>query len=398
MLRCAFVLLLASGVSPCAALADRPLDDDRPAAIPHQPAYRQALDDLHLPADPTAAHVTAYLAEVARLTGDQTRHTGLKRTDPQQAMLQGLADDHMDQLIAARDDFPVLRYYLLPIIREEINRRAGPDLDALQQLDVPTHSQGAAVLEFLDRLEDITENQHRLGKNDPQITLLIELATHQPQAVIDALDRPSLRYHATRALKQSITSEQKALVIDALEHQPRLIGLVVDRGWEADARDHIIQVLANDQASAPWVWTSALARLEDPATYDVLRHQLVRTRCNRAYYELLHDLPGINLDAAVAQAWRRVQAGPLHERELRNVSLIAVRHGHAEALGVLIQALPTGDDAVADSTARQTRRAVMEHTGVDAENRDLKDWWEQHRDAIDFNPQTQQFYVASGLM
>ncbi|MEM6551552.1 MAG: hypothetical protein AAF750_05445 [Planctomycetota bacterium] len=364
-----------------------------------EPPYKAELMALTLPDDADERAVWAYLQRLSALTANQMPHEPLKRSDPQQAMLEALAESHMALLLTAHDDLPTLRFYLRPIVREALAIRDGPDRKALAGLVTPSGEDAQAIRRFLDELERLTQNQKRLGRDDPQVRLMTALGHRNPAALIDAMHRPALRYHGRIAIRQVIDQQHRDLVLSRLLEQPRLISVVIAQGWVEDARGLIVQGLIEGRPKAPWVWTSALVRLEDPETYPALRVQLVRSRGSRAYYELMEDLPGIDLDEPIAQAWRLVAQQPLHVHELQTVSLIAVRHGHQPALRVLIDALPTGDDEAADHNQRRLRERVLEHIEPQLSNDGIKAWLDdaEAEEALDFNPQTRRFYVSTGV-
>ncbi|MEM1210964.1 MAG: hypothetical protein AAGI68_01570 [Planctomycetota bacterium] len=354
---------------------------------------------LELPEHANERAVWVYLEQLSVITANQMPHAPLRRTDPQQRMLEALSETHMDLLLAAHDGLPTLRFYLRPIVRDALAERDGPDRAALARLSVPASDDAQAARRFVDDLERLTQNQKRMGRDDPQVELLSALGEVNAAALIEAMHRPALRYHGRIAIRRVINERHREVVLDRLLEQPQLISVVIAQGWVEDARGLLIRGLIEGRPQAPWVWTSALVRLEDPATYPALRVQLVRSRGNRAYYELMESLPGIDLDEPIAQAWRLVAQQPRHDRELETVSLIAVRHGHLPALRVLIDALPTGDAEAADVNQRRLREQVLEHIEPSLDNPGIKAWLAdaESDNTLDFNPQTRRFYVSAGI-
>lgn len=381
-LSCAF----AAGVS-----AQVPLHVDAPAA-PRAAGLMPGVDPL--PEHPTPEQVRVYVMQIAEVTDALPNNP--QRDDPQAALLEALADDHLDQLVQAHESYPQLRYYLEPIIHREIARRGGPDAERLAAVTLGEDADEDAAWSYVLDLAHATIGQRRVSANDPQVAMLEALADGHMGVLIDAIRLPELRFYALLAVRRTADESHKETVIGALCDQPRLIGVLRQHGWAEEARDQLILGLERGVDYMPRTWVQVMVELEDTATYDALALHLVRARCSRTYYYLMCDLPGIRLDTAVRSGWEAVHTAPTHPRELREVSEIAVAHGHLPALDHLVSLLPSDDETLTGRNAA-LRTLVLTHIAFSGSNSEVRDWLDTNRDLLVFDPAGRVFYVGGQL-
>ncbi len=384
-------VLLASALLAPTAPAQPPAGDVAPPAVP-QRAILPGVDPL--PPDATPIEVQRHLEQIAEATDALGRDP--RRDDPQTDLLEALAQEHLDELVQAHERYPQLRYYLDPIIHREIARRGGPDAERLEGITLPPGADAAAAWSYVTDIARATVGQRRVSATDPQVDMLQALADEHMRILIDAVELQEIRFYALLAVRRSAINRHKDTIINALPDQPRLIGVVRQQGWTADARDALILGMERGIDYMPRTWVQAVAELQDPTTYDALAIHLVRMRGAAPYYTLMCDLPGIDLDAAVALSWDRVCFAPTHARELLEVSEIAVAHGHRPALDHLVSLLAqeTVEGEPPDESVRHTVRAHLEYDGDDAA---LPDWYHANRDRLRFSRDSRCFYVAGQL-
>ncbi|XAM00412.1 hypothetical protein OT109_03285 [Phycisphaeraceae bacterium D3-23] len=358
------------------------------------PAEVRLLGVVPLPEHPTAAEVGLHLQAIAEAT--QALQQAPQRDDPQAALLDALADDYLDELVQAHEMYPVLRYYLDPIIHREIAQRGGPDIDRLSSIVLRDGADERAAWSYVMDIARATRGQRRVSANDVQVEMLQALAAEHMRVLIDAIELDELRFYALLAVKRTADASHKDIIIAALPDQPRLIGLLRQHGWAEDARDTLIMGLEQGVDYMPRTWVQVMVELNDPATYDALALHLARSRGSRTYYNLMRTLPGIELDSAVCAAWERVNTTPNDARELREVSEIAVGHGHAGALAHLVALLPS-DDMPTTQYDAAIRQAVLAHIEFLGSNSQIKAWHEANKDRLVFSVQGSEFYAAGML-
>jgi hypothetical protein len=137
------------------------------------------------------------------------------------------------------------------------------------------------------------------------------------------------------ALTAGATEEQKPAVMGHLAQEPRLVGVILNRGWLDEARDSLYALLQR-AGGLEREELRALAWFEDPRTYPRLLAEF-EARPSLAYYALLRRLPGISpaLDASVIRIWRRrppvIRSADV-DWDTAPVVAMALRRGEAEAL------------------------------------------------------------------
>jgi len=131
-----------------------------------------------------------------------------------------------------------------------------------------------------------------------------------------------------------------------------------------------------------------VASFEDPETYDRLIDCFVN-QGNRAHtYNVIRKLDGINLEDAVARAWKRAKYE--QEYETNTMIPIAIAYGHQDALRLGIVDILGGDS---DSYRREVRKAVRKHTGIEGSDDALVAWFAENGENLVFDKETGLFQV-----
>jgi len=275
------------------------------------------------------------------------------------------------------------------------DRANGPDTDALARIELPAHPDEEDVAVYVGKIAALTENQSSFSSTDPQIEMLMRAGRYYPQVLLD-FQNTRLSFYARRALDQIIDDSHKQLVIDNLRAHPTLITLVNEHGWESDAKPVLLAELRNPTQYLSPQWITALTKLSDPSTYDALADYLADGPNPSYTYHVICDLPGIELDAAVAKAWRRHADSPsIYMRG--QMAEIAIRHGHIDALGALIE-LAANPEARFTFNGKRPRQIVDEHIEQTGDDEALLRWYEQHKDRIFYNAVRKKYYVQKQLV
>ena len=363
---------------------------EEPVSVEQAVAALEALDD-----EATRSDVWNRLEDLSEAIEQLSGHEP-SRDDDAQAVLTELAHAHTETLVNAYAKFEPLRYYLRPLVEEAILRSGGPDLARLDMIVLPEQASEDQAWVYIRDLVRATQGQRRISINDPQVDKLIALGKEHMPLLLQTLEMPALQYYASAAVREAADDAHKQLIIDALLDHEQLIMVIQRNGWQSEARDQIMRGLDRGINYTPRVWVQALADLQDPATYDTLALQLYRVRCSKYYYLVVKDLPGIDLDQAVFASWEVVHTSPTHARELREVSQIAVSHGHLGALAHLISLLPNEAPAH-PGRADEIRAAILDHIDFAGSDEQVRDWFEQNQDQMRFSRSDRRFYVAGGL-
>jgi hypothetical protein len=186
----------------------------------------------------------------------------------------------------------------------------------------------------------------------------------------------------------------KAAVLRALAGDPALVDLVVRFNWQADCRDTLIAALRDpEKNSLPRGWITAVAKLQDPATYPDLKAYLVRTRYRQSTYNEIRRLPGIDLRETVDASWKRAKSGT--PAEVTDAAAMAADVGYPDALETLVNILRAGDFNEPQQITRALTlvRRYVPATGNAAA---LVAWYDANKDRLTFSAGQRKFMPAAG--
>ena len=106
-------------------------------------------------------------------------------------------------------------------------------------------------------------------------------------------------------------------------------------------------------------------------------------------YRAIRDLPGIDLEGAVGQAWERAK----REGVWQTVSMAeaAIEFGHVDALERAVNGLDYGPSAA--GYMRNARQVVLRHIDFYGTNGEIRRWFHANKDRLTFDPETRKFRV-----
>lgn len=259
----------------------------------------------------------------------------------------------------------------------------------LAEVALPGNPSRAEIKTYIQKIHNISATQSNFSPRDPQVAMLLEVGSENIDLlVVSFADQPS--HYETYAIKKLAKPKDKDLILKHLEQQPQLAETVVKFGWENDARNILLSGLKNSEY-LPGVWLKAVAGFNDPETYPLLTGFLVNGSNRDSTYGIIKDLPGIELEAAVAKAWRRAKYEQDWAR--RDMIPIAIAHGHTDALAAATQEL--GNDDLPGYQRKKIRKSIATHTGIRGTDEELKDWYLANKGRLHFEEETKLF-VAEG--
>ncbi|MDD2237702.1 MAG: hypothetical protein PHG65_10900, partial [Kiritimatiellae bacterium] len=201
--------------------------------------------------------------------------------------------------------------------------REGPDQEILATIVLPENPTREDVIDYVKEILTDSDCQRRYSSRDPQVDMLVAVGPEN----LDVLLMDGYQYYAFLAVKQLAGPEHKELIIAQLPDYHNLIDVVVGQGWVDEVSDTLVAELKKDPENLPTAWIKAVADLKDPATYDDLKRYLIRGNGRSGTYGAIKDLPGIDLQDAVDQAWRRVRYDA-HDYQKRDMVSVAIQYGH----------------------------------------------------------------------
>ena len=266
----------------------------------------------------------------------------------------------------------------------------GPDVEALGAIKLPQNPTKQQVREYVNQILQASQGQNTFSTDDPQVRMLMAVGPENLDVLLEASATQGLDdVYATVAIAALARDEHKKMVLDALRYNHGLAKVVLEKGWEQDARDILVAGLERGARYLPTEWVEAVARLRDPKTYDALKGFLI-SGSNRSFtYDVIKRLPGIDLTDAVAQAWETAQFEG--KWEAARMAPAAVEFGHKDALEYIIDSLdePEGSpDAVYGG-----RAAIMRYTEARGTTEEIRKWYEANRDKLVWDAAAKKFRV-----
>jgi len=264
-------------------------------------------------------------------------------------------------------------------------------------------------LKHLRRISEICATSSGSGlasSTDPQVSALVEVGREHFELLLQSLmsrvdgsASPQENWrgqtHLEFAVAELANEENKPLILKYLQDYKLLVRIVVNRGWEQDAKPILRSALLSallDPNSTPYVhveWIRAMVKLEDPSIYPYLREYLIRGRNKEHTYNAIQKLPMIDLAGAVTAAWAQAATDPDTSPLFAQ---IAAEYGLQDALSFLVKAAtqPTPEKGARDTRAAASKafRTVTDFTGPDDQ---LQKWFEEKRLLLEFDSEKHKF-------
>ena len=272
-------------------------------------------------------------------------------------------------------------------------RSQGPNLRRLAEIKLPNLADPDQVQTYILAILDASQGQNSWSSRDPQVAMLTELGSENVPALIKALDLAGDMggYHVKYAITILADEQSKSLILAALPIHHELVEVVVQRGWEQEAKATLLaEIESAGSAQLPTEWITAIANLNDPATYPMLRHYFINGPNRYWTYKEIKNLPIDDLPGAVAEAWERSKHDDDCNRQY--MAIAALPYGHVDALAVLIELL-TSSETDNQWLARETRPAIFQVIDFRGSNAELAKWFAEHREHLRFDTETKKYVI-----
>ena len=265
------------------------------------------------------------------------------------------------------------------------NTKAKDNIEKLAAIELPDDPSRADVKTYIQKIQNISATQSSFGTRDPQVGMLTDIGAEHLDLLIEASGGRD--YYLRRAIENLAAEEHKELILAHLGEHFHLAKSVVKFGWQEEARKTLLDGLKYSE-DLPKSWLQSVARFQDPETYPLLTDYLIRARHRDDAYDEIKDLPGIELDEAVAKAWKNAQYDGW---ERLNTIPLALQFGHKDALSAITIAL--NDESTHSSWNNKLRKSFSQHTGISGSDEELRIWYLANKDRLRFNPETKMFVV-----
>ena len=275
--------------------------------------------------------------------------------------------------------------------RERLTR--GPDLEKLNKIRLPDNPTKEQVREYVRNIDEATRGQHFFSTDDPQVRMLAAVGSDNVDVLLESLDGAFGfdNFYTMEVLRQLVGPEHKGLILRHLPWKQGLVTLVLGQGWVDDARETLLKGLRTRPRHLLGEWIQAVAQFKDPKTYEDLKWYLIHGHDPESTYEVIKDLPGLDLKETVENAWDVKKLSG--EYEAYQMAKVAVRFGNVEALAEIVRM--AAERARDDWEAAEARRLVWRLTGYAGSGKELMEWFQTNKDKLVFNPETGTFSVKA---
>lgn len=262
----------------------------------------------------------------------------------------------------------------------------------LDEVKLPEHASKQQVRDYLRALQIALQRQEaNHSEQDVLLSKLLKVGPDNLDVLIDERSDHGSRFQWTLqdAIAHLVRPQDKALVLDSLEIDPELIGVVVKQGWVADAHATLAREIALRKQGLPSQWPLVLASLNDPATYGDLVWYFINTYDRGHLFAAIKDLPGIDLAKAVDAAWKKTRLDPHRAQE---TIAAAAQFGHPDAIDVAVKLIDTGDDSYGGVVL--ATEMLKHYTPATGDKKAVVAWVKAHRDKLVFDPVGKKFVLT----
>ncbi len=268
-------------------------------------------------------------------------------------------------------------------------------LQAMTGLKLPRRASKDQVRAYVQKIADLSQRNIRAEFSHPQYAMLERVGPQNVDVLLEHLnsqEQGTIHYYMRYTIQKLVREEHKSLILRWLELEHELIPVVLQQGWQEDAKPILVKRLAEHPRLVPTEWIDAVVRLQDPDTYEALRWYLVNGVNNAFTYESIRTLPGIQLDEAVAGLWQKTESWTGRDASFRpKIAAIATYHGVVDALGFAVDSL--GKEWGRRYTVETPRGVILKHTEARGSDEELREWWTQNKDVIVFDSERGTFVV-----
>ncbi len=211
----------------------------------------------------------------------------------------------------------------------------------LADIRLPANPSREQVALYIDAVLATGAGRNSWSSVDPQVGKLVAVGPDHIDLLLDSTDSHQVELWVSTAAQKLITARHRDLVLSRLRDRVFLAGMVRKFGWQDDARE-IITAGLESGVVLPDAWLAIAVDYQDPALTPVLRRLLVQGPNRSHVYSVVRRAVGIDLDAAVQEAWQDMRAegfGPASSaHDLHAFAGIAASHGIRDALVHLVEA------------------------------------------------------------
>lgn len=202
----------------------------------------------------------------------------------------------------------------------------GPDIANLADLTLSDNPNPDEVKMYILDIVNASPGQNAFSSRDPQVELLTQIGQKNLPLLIEVLSYVvGLKndFYIKQAIVNLADENSKSMILGVLPIHQDLIEVVIRHGWEEDAKDILLTELKNTEQDLPSGWIQAVASLNDPESYPLLRDYFINGPNSSSTYKSIKHLPIKDMDEAVNAVCKKTSVrgvGRPHAQPLRSTS------------------------------------------------------------------------------
>ena len=267
-------------------------------------------------------------------------------------------------------------------------RRDGANLEELDKISLPDNPTKNQVIEYIRKIGIVSSTQNTYSDSDPQVSMLTKIGNENLELLLKANLNHQSEFYATPAIARLAQTKDKEIILKYLPFKKKLVKVVIQKGWEKDAKMILYNELRQIPPYLPTEWIQAIANLQEACIYEDLKQYMILGSNKSWTYEAIKLLPGIELDDAVSEAWKNAKRDNWSKNSF---APIALAHGQSDAISVIIDSLdspPNDHNAV-----RYPRKHILQYTYATGSNNDIRNWYYKNKGNLYFDKEKQKYIV-----
>jgi hypothetical protein len=366
---------------------------------PHKDEAYLPLDEKSEQGDPKGGHMSWIAASVIpihfsslsarRYSGQQI--TPISEEWLQQAELIIIEKEWLGRASKLIED----EAFSLQRSKHELNAHFLTRMDEIAKIEFPSDRSTESIRSYIQQIFSHVGDKYSVtvslpNRTDIPVQKLEKVGRENMNLLLRYSDSRNRERYALFAIEKLVREDDKEFILQHLYDYPALMDVVMNFGWEPDAKEILIRGLKTHR-SINGDWFLAVAKMKDPETYPLLLDRFIHANFGRkklyAYLQAA-SIPGIA--EAVPKMWKAAQYS---FADLDNVYPIAMEHGIVDALYVAIERLQNGYDY----EQGLARRELIKFVGPFAADQDLFDWYAANKGQITFDSERKKFMGPTPL-
>ncbi|HBA82930.1 MAG TPA: hypothetical protein DCZ95_02435 [Verrucomicrobia bacterium] len=269
---------------------------------------------------------------------------------------------------------------------------SGPNIEKLAKIEWINSTDPEQIKKYIIDIILSSQGQRSWSDRDPQVAMLAKVGSANLPELINAMSMTDSmnNYHVLQAIEILASDKHKTLILENLPLHHELVKTISKKGWEEDARATLLTELKNKGQYLPTEWIAAVASLQDPESYPLLREYFISGHNPYWTYKAIKDLPIEDLEGAVLEAWERNKHDDCNGSYL---AMIAMEYGRQDALEAVLSVL-TAEEPHNSWTSREMRPKLLKCVDVRGSNDDILKWYEANKDTLRFDKETKKFVAG----